>query len=242
MGAITTFIGIYLPYIAVLVLVVGFVWRMIKWWNTPSYNIPVFPGQTSLAQGFVRVLSEVIFFRSLLNFKGNYALWLGGWLFHVGLFLTIMGHIFKFFVPMPPGFYASSRAAIGDAIIIVGIIITLAGLYLLIRRIVNPEIRMISIVPDYLVLLLIIGIAISGIWMTEVARVDVAYVKYYIQSLMSFNPVPPPDNAAFLIHFFLVQILAMYFPFSKLMHAGGIFMSPTRWQYFQEGAHRKEFE
>jgi hypothetical protein len=32
----------------------------------------------------------------------------------------------------------------------------------------------------------------------------------------------------FYIHLFFVSILLAYFPFSKLMHLGGIFLSPTR--------------
>ena len=32
----------------------------------------------------------------------------------------------------------------------------------------------------------------------------------------------------FYIHLFLVSALAIYFPFSKLMHLGGVFLSPTR--------------
>jgi hypothetical protein len=30
------------------------------------------------------------------------------------------------------------------------------------------------------------------------------------------------------MHLFLVSVLIAYFPFSKLMHLGGIFLSPTR--------------
>ena len=32
----------------------------------------------------------------------------------------------------------------------------------------------------------------------------------------------------FFAHFFLVSVLIAYFPFSKLMHMPGVFMSPTR--------------
>ena len=30
------------------------------------------------------------------------------------------------------------------------------------------------------------------------------------------------------VHLLLVSVLAAYFPFSKLMHMGGVFLSPTR--------------
>ena len=32
----------------------------------------------------------------------------------------------------------------------------------------------------------------------------------------------------FYLHLFLVCVLLAYFPFSKLMHMGGVFLSPTR--------------
>ena len=38
----------------------------------------------------------------------------------------------------------------------------------------------------------------------------------------------PVVGLPFFMHLFLVSVLFAYFPFSKLMHMGGIFLSPTR--------------
>ena len=47
--------------------------------------------------------------------------------------------------------------------------------------------------------------------------------------LVSFSPIVPEGiGVLFYIHLFLVCVLFAYFPFSKLMHAGGVFLSPTR--------------
>jgi len=47
--------------------------------------------------------------------------------------------------------------------------------------------------------------------------------------LVTFRPVIPEGiGALFYVHIFFVSILLAYFPFSKLMHLGGIFLSPTR--------------
>jgi nitrate reductase gamma subunit len=47
--------------------------------------------------------------------------------------------------------------------------------------------------------------------------------------LVSFSPVVPDGiGAMFYVHFFFVAVLFAYFPFSKLVHLGGVFMSPTR--------------
>ena len=47
--------------------------------------------------------------------------------------------------------------------------------------------------------------------------------------LISFNPlVPETIGTIFYVHLFLISVLFAYFPFSKLMHMAGVFMSPTR--------------
>ena len=47
--------------------------------------------------------------------------------------------------------------------------------------------------------------------------------------LVTFRPtVPEGVGTVFYIHLFFVSVLLAYFPFSKLMHLGGIFLSPTR--------------
>ena len=48
-------------------------------------------------------------------------------------------------------------------------------------------------------------------------------------SLVTFRfTVPEGVGAVFYIHLFFVSVLLAYFPFSKLMHLGGILLSPTR--------------
>ena len=59
--------------------------------------------------------------------------------------------------------------------------------------------------------------------------VPVVNVKELAMGLITFQPVIPDHiGTIFYIHFFLVCTLIAYFPFSKLMHMGGIFLSPTR--------------
>jgi hypothetical protein len=50
-----------------------------------------------------------------------------------------------------------------------------------------------------------------------------------LNSLATFSPAISGDiGSIFYIHVFLVSALLAYFPFSKLMHLGGVFLSPTR--------------
>jgi nitrate reductase gamma subunit len=123
-----------------------------------------------------------------------------------------------------------------------GLLILVPLLYLLIRRIVFADLRFITTIADYLALLLIIAIACTGLILKFFSRVYIFDVKTMIMGLVTFQPVPPPDSFWFLTHFFLVQVLAIILPFSKIMHMGGIFFSPTRTHYFEKGSHVKEIE
>merc|ERR1711879_474611 len=104
--------------------------------------------------------------------------------------------------------------------------------FLLGRRLKDPKLRYISLVTDYFPLLLIIGIALSGIYMRYFAHVDIVQIKALTMGLVTFSPVALAAamkiSVVFYIHLFLVCALLIYFPFSKLMHVGGVFLSPTR--------------
>ncbi|HTZ18192.1 MAG TPA: respiratory nitrate reductase subunit gamma, partial [Dissulfurispiraceae bacterium] len=101
--------------------------------------------------------------------------------------------------------------------------------FLFLRRVVMPQIRFISLPADYFPLFLIFSIGVSGILMRYFIRVDIVGVKQVAMGLVTLNPVAPGSiGVIFYIHLFLVSTLFAYFPFSKLMHLGGVFMSPTR--------------
>jgi hypothetical protein len=65
--------------------------------------------------------------------------------------------------------------------------------------------------------------------MRYLLKVDVVSVKELTIGLVSFKPRSPEGiGVLFYIHIFLVSTLVAYFPFSKLVHMAGIFLSPTR--------------
>jgi nitrate reductase gamma subunit len=54
-------------------------------------------------------------------------------------------------------------------------------------------------------------------------------VKELAMGVLTFRPtVPEGIGLFFYFHLFLVSFLIAYFPFSKMMHAAGILLSPTR--------------
>jgi len=70
----------------------------------------------------------------------------------------------------------------------------------------------------------------SGILMKFFFKVDVVGVKALALGVITFQPSVPEGGIGwfFYIHLFLICALIAYFPFSKLMHMPGIFLSPTR--------------
>jgi nitrate reductase gamma subunit len=109
------------------------------------------------------------------------------------------------------------------------IIILGAVTYLFLRRVAIPQLKYISLAADYFPLFLIFGIALSGVLMRYFFKVHVVGVKALTMGWLSLSPAIPENvGVIFYIHLFLISVLLAYFPFSKLMHLGGVFLSPTR--------------
>jgi nitrate reductase gamma subunit len=92
-------------------------------------------------------------------------------------------------------------------------------------------VRYISLNNDYFPLVLIFSIVVTGILMRYFLRtdIDITNIKNLAYGLVTLSPVIGAKiGAIFYIHLFLVSTLLIYFPYSKLMHMGGVFMSPTR--------------
>lgn len=192
-----------------------------------------------------RMAMEVLFFRSLfrnskmelrdnrLVYGGEQLLWAAGLVFHWSFLIVIIRH-FRFFTEPVPFFIPIIQAADGffqvgvPTIYITTMAILAAPTYLFLRRVFIPQVRYISLPSDYFPLFLILGIALSGALMRHIYRVDVTAVKELAMGLFTLQPVVPQIGALFYVHLFLVSTLLAYFPFSKLMHFGGIFLSPTR--------------
>jgi nitrate reductase gamma subunit len=194
-----------------------------------------------------RLALEILLFRSLLKnekvkletphrllFKTSSLLWLGAMAFHWSFLMILVRHLRFFLEPVPSliGVLQRLDSILQGLLPIIyssDIVILVALGYLFLRRIIDPQVRYISLPSDYFVLLVIAGIAISGVLIRLIFKVDLVYVKEWTMAMLSFRPMPPKGvNLLFYIHLFLVSLLVAYFPFSKLMHMPGIFLSPTR--------------
>jgi len=195
-----------------------------------------------------RMALEVLFFRSLFrNLKTQLGedkklsygeakwLWAAGLAFHWSFLVILIRHL-RFFtlqVPMPVQLIESldSFLQIGVPLMYMTDAVLIGAVsYLFLRRIGMPQVRYISLIADYFPLFLILGIAISGVLMRYFMKTDIVSVKVLAMGLASFNPGQPAPaiGSIFYIHLFLLCTLFAYFPFSKLVHMGGVFLSPTR--------------
>ena len=99
---------------------------------------------------------------------------------------------------------------------------------LLARRIFVARVKYISAPSDYLMLVLILAIGLTGLAMKFITHTDIIAVKEFMLGLMYFDIQPMPTDILFIAHLSLVISLMLVFPFSKLLHAPGVFFSPTR--------------
>ena len=209
-------------YVAALVLVSGLTNKIFQYTRTPApLKIPTTPAPTTARGVVLRLTREVVLFESL--FRGNKWTWIFGWMFHFGLFLVTLRHLRYFMNPVPAaiefiqpfGVYAGFAMVIG-----------LAGLWA--RRFLVDRVSYCTSRSDHLMLGLLLLITISGMMMSFFFHTDIVSVKTFFLGLYDFELSPLPVDPILLLHLALVAVLMIVFPFSKLLHAPGIFFSPTR--------------
>ncbi|RMG36394.1 MAG: nitrate reductase [Gammaproteobacteria bacterium] len=212
-------------YAATILLVVGLARRIYLYWKTPApLKIPTTPAPITTGGVVLRMFREVVFFESL--FKGSKWTWLFGWVFHMALFAVLFRHLRYFQEPV-----WGLVEWVGPLFKYLAFAMVIGLLGLLARRYLVDRVRYISAPSDYLMLLLLLGIGISGALTTFVAHTDVVAVKSFFRHLMTFNfgTMPNlPSDPLMVIHLGLVALLMIIFPISKLLHAPGVFFSPTR--------------
>ena len=219
---IMTVIYALLLYGAAAVFVLGVSYRVFTYARTPApLKIPTMPAPVTRTGVVFRVAREVTLFESL--FKSSKWTWIFAVMFHLGLLLEVLRHL-RYFI-QPVWFWVVLVQPFG----IYGGMVMVAGLLgLLGRRLLIARVRYISQPSDYLMLLLLLGIGLSGLAITFLDHTDIVSFKAFVLGLLYFDWQPIPDSPLLLAHLSMVAALLIVFPFSKLLHAPGVFFSPTR--------------
>lgn len=194
-----------------------------------------------------RMALEILLFRSLfrntraelrppgrlLHSEAKF-LWLGALAFHYSFLVIFLRHLRFFLDPVPAcvmwlqnldGFFQLGV----PVLYITDVVILVALSFLLGRRLFDARVRYLSLASDYFALFLVGAIALSGVWMRYFSKVYIPGIKQLAMGLVTFTPtVPASVDPLFFMHLTLVSVLLAWFPFSKLCHMAGVFLSPTR--------------
>lgn len=226
---VLSIIYVVLFYVAMIILVGGIVNKIMLYKRVPApLKIPVTPAPLTSGGVVYRLFTEVVFFNSL--FRATKWTWIFGWIFHLSLLLAFFRHLRyaispdSFLWPLVNLEVVQSFGKYAGFTMVIGLI----GLFG--RRIFVDRVRYISSASDYLMLVLIALIALSGLMMSFVTHTDIIQLKAFILGLFFLDWQNLPSDFILLAHLTLVLFLMIIFPVSKLLHAPGLFFAPTRYQ------------
>jgi nitrate reductase gamma subunit len=214
-------------YAATLIFVVGLAFRIRLYARTPApLKIPTMPAPVTQTGVVMRMAREVVLFESL--FKSNKWTWLFGWIFHLSLLLAFFRHLRYAMSPDNILWPLVSLQVVQSFGRYAGLAMLVGLLGLFGRRLFVERVRYISAPSDYMMLFLLLAIAGSGVLMSFVSHTDIVSLKAFVLGLMYFEWHPLPTDPILLVHLGLIVLLLIIFPISKLLHAPGVFFSPTR--------------
>jgi nitrate reductase gamma subunit len=218
-------VGAVLPYAATATFLVGVAYRFASWSKAPQ------PGKLTLypttGWNTKSAVKEALFFPNL--YKGDRLLWSFAWSFHVSLAFALLGHLRVVTELVDSTLLAFGLSGVGiDRFSTVaggaaGIILLFAVGALLLRRVLLPRARELSNTPDFLALLLLVAVIMSGnLVRFGSSPTDLAETRAWALSLVKLSPAVAVSPAV-LVHVFCAELLIIYLPLSKLMHFGGMF-------------------
>jgi len=220
-------------YVAVAVFLIGMAYQVYQWLQAPKarFKTGLFPKPNTTVARWVKVAEDSLIFPQVILF--DRWMWVLTIVFHFGLLGAFVGHLrlVHEFTPLvnvlgSKGMDQFTRWSGG----IMGIALILGLIYYLLRRLTFPY-KELSVLEDYILLILLILTVILGNLMRFFGDIHVADYRAYVQSLMVFEPALPPVLAAssnkwaLLFHVLFANLLLICFPFSKLVHVIATFLS-----------------
>ncbi|HXX56373.1 MAG TPA: hypothetical protein VEI96_00065 [Thermodesulfovibrionales bacterium] len=196
---IVLILGYYLSLLVLLGTYAAKVWIWVK--KKPVNGVgsdKVTPKTFLLAAG------DILFFRRLLSV--NDVLWLGEWIFHLSFVLVILGHLRYFLNPVPQWVWALQPFGT-----VAGYALPFALLYISTVKFLVEKKKYVSSY-NFLLLILIFALSISGLLMKTVYHPDIASVKTFVMGMVTFRFGAVPGSALFIFHFALFLALMVNLP------------------------------
>lgn len=218
-----------LPYVAVAIFVRGTAGKLLRWLAVPlPFPLTAFPVPAGAAGRVLMFLKEMLLFNSL--YRHNRFLWLLSWSMHLSLGLIIVGHILGIYYFGQQftliGMSKEGSKALSHILgVAAGAVFMISLFVLTVRRLYDAEARAASNLANYLELGLLLGIGLTGMCLRgTMTGPEFFLTREYMAGLIMFHPAAIPASPWFFWHFFFVNILVMYLPYSKLAHwlGGGI--------------------
>lgn len=208
-----------LSYVALFyfAFVVFFGGLFLKIWRSfrPKPTLAATATSGSRTETILRTGADIVLFRSTF-FRDLWA-WIFAICLHFGFILIVLRHLRYALDPSWTGPFwtivvmAQPFGIYGGLLFLAGV----AGFFA--RRLLMPSLRETSTSTDYLLLVLMLAIAIVGFLNARV-HTDVIAVKAFFVGLARFDWQPLPTDPFLLLHLWLVAVLIIALPFSKLLH------------------------
>lgn len=226
---LSDFIYLILPYITITIFLLASIYKVILWFRIPmEIKWPLSPAPTRKIGAVTYILKELVTLEG--HFKADSVYWLIVILFHISI-LSIIPHIITFlsgsYLIIDPLFMSLGAELylfvkwLTLWYSIAGIIAATTILLILLRRLLIREVRQISLLRDYLELIVLLLIIMLGTYMHMFNLVPSGEILKYFSSLALLNPIRPPQNLIFTLHYVLAQLYLIYFPFGKCFHIIG---------------------
>jgi len=182
-----------------------------EWWKKPI--------ETTIVGELKETLIEMLFIKRL--FKYNRSLWYLSSLFHWGIYLILIWFLLIFISAISSVLDLSTLESVTLSVAnILGpigmILLTIGCLGLLLRRIADKDLRKYSSILDYINLLFILTVVVTGLiaWRVDT---DFSIAKSFAKSLITFTPLPEIPSII-VLHVVLLSALVIYIPFTKISH------------------------
>lgn len=217
------FIEHIFPYVSAAIFLGGIAHKLHQWLTVPSpFPTTIFPAPGSPSARLSVFLKEILLFNNL--YRHSRLLWLFSWTMHLSLGLIIVGHIAGIYFLGEQftllGISKEGSLALSNFLgMAAGTVLVFSLLGLIGRRLSDKEARATSVPSNYFDLVLLTGIALTGIFLRlSITAPELELIREYLAGLILFRPASIPDSPWFFWHFMLLNILMMYLPYSKLRH------------------------